>query len=56
MHEMLPVVTVGTNVHDAAAVDPAVTVTATQKGALEFYAECWGGTTYSCYVDDVTFS
>lgn len=32
----------------------SVTVTPTQKGVLEFYAECWGGTTYSLYVDDVT--
>lgn len=34
----------------------SVTVTPTQKGVLEFYAECWGGTTYNLWTDDVTFS
>lgn len=34
----------------------SITVTPTQKGVLEFWADCWGGTTYSCYVDDVTIA
>jgi hypothetical protein len=34
----------------------SVTVTPTQKGVLEFYAECWGGTTYNLWVDDASFS
>ena len=34
----------------------SVTVTPTQKGVLEFYAECYGGTTYAMYVDDITIS
>ncbi len=34
----------------------SVTVTPTQKGVLEFYAECYGGTTYTMYVDDISIS
>jgi len=34
----------------------SVTVTPTQKGVMEFYAECWGGTTYSGYVDDISIA
>lgn len=34
----------------------SITVTPTQKGVLEFYAECWGGTTYAMYVDDTAVS
>jgi hypothetical protein len=34
----------------------SVTVTPTQKGVLEFFAEGWGGTTFSAFVDDVSFT
>ncbi len=34
----------------------SVQVTPTQKGVLEFYAECWGGTTYNLFVDDCSFT
>lgn len=33
-----------------------VTVTPTQKGVLEFYAEVWGGTAWNAWCDDVSFS
>lgn len=34
----------------------SVTVQPSQKGVLEFTAECWGGTTYNCWTDEPTFS
>jgi len=34
----------------------SIAVTPSVKGVLEVYAECWGGTTYSMYVDDITIA
>ncbi len=33
-----------------------ITFTPTETGVVEIVAECWGGTTYSLYVDDLTIS
>lgn len=50
-NDVTTAMTVGANTWEQVS----VTVTPTQKGVLEFYAECYGGTTYNCYIDDVTF-
>lgn len=34
----------------------SVTLTSTENGVVEVYAECFGGTTYSMYVDDITIT